>query len=622
MLRPDCDRISYASELMPPPGYRLERAVATTYSLDLETIVAAAIPLGLSQELDGDELRCPVGFLHAVRKVSDKVVIFCEAGQIKCQDRANKLFPLLDEMVVQVGLRERKGQFPAFHPKTWALQFVNDLGERVYRYIVLSRNLTFDRSWDVAFSLEGREENRNVTHSRPIVEFLDFLMKQIRPDGCASKRQRHIVRGMSKAIAHVRFQMDGKEFEDFEIIPSGFDKWAGIGATQLFNSEKWTRECSFHDLVVVSPFLSPDVIRSLNDDVHTIKGTRRVLITRQEALNSLSPEDVNNFEVYVLKQDVVFGDESLPGCEQLVGRRQDIHAKIYLRRKWTESELFIGSANATYRGVGLGEHGVQNVEMMICLKGKNRYLNADSFLKDLFCGKLEGNGCPFEIGQIQVDDEAVDQKDENAVDRAIKKLCRLKSEGRVVSDDGAYSIKLKFVMAEMGAKVALSPLCSPGIELPLKSELVFANMPLDALSEFFVARVKCGTVEKPCVVKIPLNDMPERRDSAVLNSIIGNKEALYKYLAIVFSSDPVYAAREYERSAAALGGEKHSVAYMLSGVYEEMLRTAVNDPQRIRDAGRVLKYLSQDVADLTPFKELYEVFASVLKIPAEEVDNE
>ena len=622
MLRPDCDRISYAAELTPPPGYRLERAVATTYSLDLETIVAAAIPLGLSQELDGDELRCPAGFLHAVRKVSDKVVIFCEGGQIKYRDKANKLFPLLDAMVVQVELRERKGQFPAFHPKTWALQFVNDLGERVYRYIVLSRNLTFDRSWDVAFSLEGREEDRNVAHSRPIVAFLDFLLKQINPGGSAAKQQRQIVRGLSKAMSHVRFQVGGKEFDDFEIIPSGFDEWTGIGTTQLFNSEKWAYECSFHDLVVVSPFVSPDVIRSLNDDVHTITGTRRVLITRQEALNKLTPEDVDNFEVYVLKQDVVFGEESLPGGEQLAGQPPDIHAKIYLRRKWTESELYLGSANATRRGVGLGGNGIQNVEMMICLKGKNRYLNAESFLKDLFCGKFEDSGCPFEAGQIQVDGEEVDQKDEKTVEKAIKKFCRLKSEGCVVSDDGAYSINLKFVMAEMEAKVSLSPLCSRGLEQPLKSELVFANMPPDALSEFFVARVYYGTVEKRCVVKIPLNDMPEQRDSAVLNSIIGNKEALYKYLAIVFSSDPVYAAREYERSVTALGGEKHSVAYMLSGVYEEMLRAAVDDPQRIRDAGRVLKYLSKDVADLTSFKELYEVFASVLKIPAEGVANE
>ena len=50
MFRPDsnCDRTDYSSILMPPDGYRLDRAVGATYSLDLETLTAVAICLGLS----------------------------------------------------------------------------------------------------------------------------------------------------------------------------------------------------------------------------------------------------------------------------------------------------------------------------------------------------------------------------------------------------------------------------------------------------------------------------------------------------------------------------------------------------------------------------------------------
>lgn len=38
MFRPDSnrDRTDYSGILMPPDGYRLDRAVGTTYSLDLE----------------------------------------------------------------------------------------------------------------------------------------------------------------------------------------------------------------------------------------------------------------------------------------------------------------------------------------------------------------------------------------------------------------------------------------------------------------------------------------------------------------------------------------------------------------------------------------------------------
>ena len=39
MFRPDSnrDRTDYSGILMPPDGYRLDRAVGTTYSLDLST---------------------------------------------------------------------------------------------------------------------------------------------------------------------------------------------------------------------------------------------------------------------------------------------------------------------------------------------------------------------------------------------------------------------------------------------------------------------------------------------------------------------------------------------------------------------------------------------------------
>ena len=146
----------------------------------------------------------------------------------------------------------------------------------------------------------------------------------------------------------------------------------------------------------------------------------------------------------------------------------------------------------------------------------------------------------------------------------------------------------------------------------------FAQLKAEMLSELFVVEASADGTSLRRVVQIPIANMPNQRDAAVLNSIIENKEALCKYLSMVFSENPAYALCDYERTLTSLGNEECSTAYMLSGVYEEMLKAAVNDPQRIRDAGRVLKYLSTDVTDLTSFKELYAVFAAVLKIPVEE----
>lgn len=59
MFRPDSnrDRTDYSGILMPPDGYRLDRAVGTTYSLDLEALTAVAICLGLSEETDSNKIR-------------------------------------------------------------------------------------------------------------------------------------------------------------------------------------------------------------------------------------------------------------------------------------------------------------------------------------------------------------------------------------------------------------------------------------------------------------------------------------------------------------------------------------------------------------------------------------
>ena len=144
MFRPDSnrDRTDYSGILMPPDGYKLDRAVGTTYSLDLEALTAVAICLGLSEETDSKLMQNPIGMLNALQKVSDKIVLFCEAGQIKVPTKATALSILLEKMVVEVALPKDKllGRYPSFHPKTWVLAYVNAEGDKKYRFVVMSRN--------------------------------------------------------------------------------------------------------------------------------------------------------------------------------------------------------------------------------------------------------------------------------------------------------------------------------------------------------------------------------------------------------------------------------------------------------------------------------------------------
>ena len=54
----------------------------------------------------------------------------------------------------------------------------------MYRLLVLSRNLTFDRSWDVALALDGELlPRRTVANSRPLSDFVAALPAMARRAG-------------------------------------------------------------------------------------------------------------------------------------------------------------------------------------------------------------------------------------------------------------------------------------------------------------------------------------------------------------------------------------------------------------------------------------------------------
>lgn len=207
------DRVSYGTMLLPPDGYTLNFAVGTTYSLDLEALTAVCLSLGLAEDTDSALLRNPVSMLNALQKVSEKLLIFCEAGQIKMPGSPSALSLLLEKMIVPVALPKARGinHYPAFHPKTWVLQYVNSQGDYHYRFAVLSRNLTFDRSWDVSFSMDSSKTAKTAQKTQPMMAYLDFLRNQVRPDKVQNtKAKRSAIRKLRDALDGVCFTTDSK----------------------------------------------------------------------------------------------------------------------------------------------------------------------------------------------------------------------------------------------------------------------------------------------------------------------------------------------------------------------------------------------------------------------------
>jgi hypothetical protein len=84
MLEPS-DRRLLLESFAPPPGYRLDWTVGTTYTLDLMALLAAPVAFAFSdcQDRDGRPMMEPLALLKAVRQYADRMCLFCQAGKIQ-----------------------------------------------------------------------------------------------------------------------------------------------------------------------------------------------------------------------------------------------------------------------------------------------------------------------------------------------------------------------------------------------------------------------------------------------------------------------------------------------------------------------------------------------------------
>lgn len=572
---------------MPPYGYETVFAVGTTYSLDLDALIGASIALGLSESIDNELKDNPIYLLEALQKTADKMLIFCEGGQIKVPSNSNALHILLEKMVVEIVMKNKK----SFHPKFWLVKYQNEDGEALYRCLVLSRNLTFDRSWDVAVCIEGYYKDEN-DKTLPLFDFLQSLTKMARRNEIDSNKRKMLL-NLAAEIKGVNFELNEKEFTDFKFCPVGIENY-NIENTGLFNT--------YHELLIISPFLSNGTIKEFNELALT-NPNYNTLITRKSELVKLKPSAVTNFETYVMKDIIVDGEDALSEGEEadeIEKQKQDIHAKVYLKTKYSDSELYIGSLNASNSAC----YG--NVEFLFKLYGKKRYLNVDFLKKDLFGDNDKDN--PFEIAEIKEAEEPEATVTDN-LEKIIKDICRLKSHAYISSDADDYSIDVSFENFNENNEVYISPLLS-NKEKKISDHVVFDNLKMLQLSEFYVVRAVSGDDSVKRVIKIKTENMPENRENAIVNNIIKDKNGFIQYISFVLGDDYLLSLLENKNNTKygfLFGGGE-----IIPALYEKMLKAAAHSPQKFNDIKKIMDLISDDNLIPDGFKELYEVFEKVV----------
>lgn len=573
MLAPDT-RALYLAALQPPRGCVLEGAVATTFSLDLGQLLGFPVALALGS-LDAPKLdgASSVGLLEAMRRTADRLVVFADATHIHVPREKHVLYGLLEPVVVPV-CAPGGG---AFHPKLWVLCFRSETSEELrVRVLVLSRNLSPDRSWDVALSLEGRVLSKNRKVARPLLNLLDALAGwSVAP---VPETLAHRVEIVRDRLARVDFDLpDGFEELVFHVFGTG----PGVQAWPFPPSKR---------LVVVSPFVTSDALVQLaQSSTHP-----HALISRSEELDQVSPSVLKSFEnVYTLHENA----QSESGEDDTTGL-QGLHAKIYLAEQGWYTSVFLGSANATHPALLSGS----NVEVLAELRGKTSQLAGKGI--DGFLDAKEGLGRMLMRYEPPTDRpvlDEVDQAAEHALDAAAVILAKagLRLAYTVVGDGvvprlmpsapfslpGIGAVTAWLVTVDAAGRTDASALVSGTVlELPscsVASATRFVSFELASdvcdRSRSFVLLLECDTI-------------PSDRDAHLVRLVIDNQQRFVEYL---------YALLGWADDALGLSGEAAADASTWNkprkrdahGLLEQLVRAKARTPERLAEVRRVVDAL-------------------------------
>ena len=167
------NRVDYGELLIEEPDYELDQAVGMTYSLDMEALMGGLLCLDMCGDMDSGQRNNPFCVLSADSHIRKKLSIFCNAGHIKVPKTESKLYALLEESIHEVRLVKSTYNF---HPKLWILQYHNIYdGTILIKLVVLSRNLTFDQSMDMAIEMSGFVGSEVNPKNQPIADMLTFV---------------------------------------------------------------------------------------------------------------------------------------------------------------------------------------------------------------------------------------------------------------------------------------------------------------------------------------------------------------------------------------------------------------------------------------------------------------
>lgn len=600
MLKPE-DREHLLAALRPPEHYALDYAAGTTFSLDLLALLA--VPLTFTFfHLEGEDARSledPILLLEALRQHAGRLTIFCQAGQIAIPHAHQLLYSYLESSVFEVAPRSQHG---VFHPKVWALRYIpeNAAAELpvCYRLLCLSRNLTFDHSWDTMLVLNGELTDRAYAFggNHPLGDFFAAL------PGLAVRPVNDNVR---QQMSRLEYELRRVRFD----LPPGFSELA-FHSFGLKLGDGWPFSVRNDRALIVSPFVVPRFLQRMAQNCGDI-----TLVSRLDTLSSLSSADLAPCQtLYVLapaaetaaEVEELAPDEQTPTSE-FNSSLSGLHAKLYVIEQGWYAQMWTGSANATQAAFH------HNVEFMVQLTGKKSRVGIDQFLaqienqttfRDLLKPYMPGD-------EVKLEDDLTARLEQQAV-HIQRRLARLPLTATVVApaaEGQLYQLALYL------------PDSADALDLPERTELwcwpitlneerralgrlagtplVQFTLSLEALTSFFAFEIRVVAGEEEVrnrfVLNVPLRNIPSGRQERILRQLLGDRNKVLRYLLMLLADeDDMYGLLDvllakHPESSVRNGSGREQITF-----FEPLVRALARDPAKLDRVHRLVEDLVQE----------------------------
>ena len=586
MLPPINDRSLYTDALTPPRGYIFDQAIGTTYTLDPTTLLTIPVHLGLAaQKKDGET--DSVDRLGALYHVADRITVYVQCGRIKVPEGEQALSGLLESMIVATA----SPTGGVFHPKVWVLRFKDPKDRPTFRLLVLSRNLTTDRSWDLCLQLEGQLTKKARAANQPLSKFVRGLPSLATSTVADSKRQQ--ARELADEVSCVKWD-----------LPEGFDevRFHAIGG-KLWLPAKSDR------LAVISPFVTIPALKALAET--TQKPV--VLVSRSEELDELEPNPKTVFRRVKILNDAAESDDG----EDMHG----LHAKAIVTEKGDKVRVYVGSANATTAALVDG----RNIEFFAELVG-SRTGEIDALLGQ---DGISEYIVPWETPGEKPAVDSKKQEGENIRNRVREALAAAKFRVRCAEDTGsgnwALNLSGKTAIDLEGVKrLRAWPITVPNTHAAdILGSMNRRSVRLGAYSlQSVTGLIAFEILSSPdgqktrFALNLPLCNLPEGRHAAILHAALKNREGFLRYLLLLLGEFSGGLGQNIDGTGSGASGQESDKSEDVLPLLEEMTRAFSRDPTRLHEIRGAVERLESgtDSNNFIPeeFRTLWATFDKAL----------